>query len=378
MSHLFSEFRLKGVTLRNRTVVSPMCQYSAKGGVATDYHLVHLGRFALGGFGLVMVEATAVAPEGRITYADLGLWEDAQIEPLARIARFLKQEGATPAIQLGHAGRKAASPVWWRGAFDETEAEKAEVGYETWVPVAPSALRHSDSPDYQMPAALDQAGIDRVIRAFEAAATRADRAGFDVAEIHAAHGYLISQFLSPLANTRDDAYGGSRANRMRLLLEVTEAVRAVWPANKPLFVRLSVTDGSPGGWDREDSVVLAGELKTRGVDVIDCSSGGFIGYGLKPAAHYQVPLAAAVRAAGLPTMAVGLISDPEEAEAVLKRGEADLIALARGALEDPNWPIHARHTLEGGGAAYGLWPKQARDRIRDKDRALGLRQEPAG
>ncbi|WP_417309644.1 NADH:flavin oxidoreductase/NADH oxidase [Devosia sp.] len=374
MSQLFSPLTLRDVTFRNRTVVAPMCQYSAKNGLANDFHLVHLGRFAMGGFGLVILEATGVVPEGRISYGDLGLWDDAHIAPLKRIVDFLHQEGSAAGIQLGHAGRKAATPLAWRNGFDETEEEKAAVAFETWVPVAPSAERHSDNPDFQMPTALDADGIQRVIQGFVDATKRSDAAGFDVVEIHAAHGYLLSQFLSPLANHRTDAYGGSRENRMRLLLEVTEAVRAVWPEGKPLFVRISAVDGSPGGWTIEDSKVLTHELKARGVDLIDCSSGGFSGYGLKAAPHYQVDLADAVRAAGLPTIAVGLIDDPEGAEAILAQGQADLIALARGALEDPNWPLHARHQLEGGGDAYQLWPKQARDRIRDMDRVLGRRQ----
>ena len=372
MSQLFSPLDLRELTLRNRTVVAPMCQYSARHGVANDWHFVHLGRFALGGFGLVIVEATGVVPEGRISYGDLGLWNDEQIAPLARIVDFLHAEGAAAGIQLGHAGRKASTPVWWRGGVSETEADKAEYGYEHWVPVGPSAEPHSANPDFQTPIALDKAGIKHVIDGFVAATVRADQAGFDTVEIHAAHGYLISQFLSPLANHRTDEYGGSRENRMRFALEVTEAVRAAWPAHKPLMIRISATDGSPNGWTVEDSIVLAGELKARGVDVIDCSSGGFDGYSLKAGPLYQVPLAAEVRKAGVKTVAVGLISEPEAAEAILERGEADLIALARGALEDPNWPVHAHHILDG--AEYELWPKQARLRIRDKDRTLGLRQ----
>ncbi|MDB5539250.1 MAG: NADH:flavin oxidoreductase/NADH oxidase [Devosia sp.] len=374
MSQLFSPLTLRGLTLRNRTVISPMCQYSAQHGLANDWHFVHLGRFALGGFGLVIVEATGVLPEGRISYGDLGLWNDEQIAPLAHIAKFLKAEGAAAGIQLGHAGRKAATPIWWRGGFNETDAEKAEYAYETWVPVAPSAERHADNPIYQLPTELDKAGIARTIKGFADATRRADEAGYDVVEIHGAHGYLISQFLSPLANHRTDEYGGSRENRMRFGLEVTEAMRAVWPEHKPLFIRISATDGSPGGWSVEDSIVFARELKARGVDLIDCSSGGFDGYALKAAPLYQVSLARAVREAGIATMAVGVIDTPEDAERIVAEGDADLVALARTALEDPNWPVHARHILEGGGDAYQLWPKQARNRIRDKDRVLGIRQ----
>lgn len=373
MSLLFSPLALRGLTLRNRTVVSPMCQYSARHGLANDWHMVQLGRFAVGGFGLVFAEATAVTPEGRISYGDLGLWEDAQIEPLARIVRFIKGQGAAAGIQLAHAGRKAATPIAWRGSFNETEAEKAEFAYETWVPVAPSPIAHSvTNKDYQVPHELSVGEIAALVEAFAEAARRADRAGFDVVEIHGAHGYLVNQFLSPIANRRTDAYGGSLDNRMRFALEVAEAARKAWPSEKPLLMRLSVTDGSPDGWTVDDSVALAGRLKAIGIDAIDCSSGGFEGYALKPGPLYQVPLAKAVRAAGLPTMAVGLVQTAEEAETILAEGSADLVALARGALDDPNWPLHAHHALDGHGEeVYALWPAQARNRIRDRDRVLG-------
>ena len=372
MSNLFSPTSLRGLTLRNRTVVAPMCQYSAKDGFANDWHLVHLGRFAMGGFGLVIVEATGVTAEGRISYGDLGLWKDEQIAPLARIVDFLHSQGAAAGIQLAHAGRKASTPIHWRGGFTETEAEKAAFGFESWTPVAPSAVAHTQTnPDYQTPTALDAAGIRNIIDSFTAAAIRADQAGFDTVEIHAAHGYLLNQFLSPLANKRTDEYGGSRDNRMRLVLEVTEAVRAVWPADKPLLVRISVSDNHPGGWQVEDSVALARELKARGVDAIDCSSGGFDGASIKPIAAYQVPFAKAVRdGADIPTMAVGLLGDVAGAEAIVSSGEADFVALARAALDDPNWALHARHEL--GAADYDLWPKQA-NRVRERDRSLGLR-----
>lgn len=372
MSLLFSPFTQRGITLRNRTVVAPMCQYSAQHGLANDWHLVNLGRFALGGFGLVMVEATGVSPEARISYADLGLWNDEQAKALARIATFLKAKGAVPAIQIAHAGRKASTPNGWRGAFNETETEKPKLAFEHWKPVAPSAIPHSASPDYQTPIALDAAGIRKIVDDFAAAFRRADQAGFEVAEIHAAHGYLLNQFLSTISNQRGDAYGGSRANRMRLLLDVAEAARSAWPTEKPLWARISVVDGK-GGWDLEDSLALVPELKARGVDVIDCTTGGFDGTSLKPAAHYQVPMAAALRKAGLPVAAVGLITDPLAAESILQAGEADLIALARGALDDPNWPVHAQHELDKSEAAYALWPIQAAARIRDKDRVLGKR-----
>lgn len=374
MSQLFSPYTLRGLTLRNRTVVAPMCQYTAQHGYANDWHLVHLGRFAIGGFGLVILEATGVSPEARISYGDLGLWEDGQIAPLKRIVDFLKSEGAAAGIQLAHAGRKAATPIAWRHGFDETEADKVEYAYETWVPVAPSAEAHSANPNFQTPHALDKAGIEGVIADFVSATRRAEAAGFDLIEIHAAHGYLINQFLSPLANHRTDEYGGSRENRMRLLLEITEAVRAVWSDEKPLVVRISATDGRPDGWSLEDSVVLSSELQARGVDVVHVSSGGFDGAAIKAEPLYQVPFARAVREAGVPTMAVGLIDSPEDAERIITNGDADFVAFARTALDDPNWPLHARHALEG--ATYDLWPKQARNRIRDKDRVLG-RHQPA-
>lgn len=372
MSNLFSPATLRGLTLRNRTVVAPMCQYSARDGFANDWHLVHLGRFAIGGFGLVIVEATGVTAEGRISYGDLGLWKDEQIAPLARIVDFVHSQGAAAGIQLAHAGRKASTSIWWREGVPETDAEKAAVGYEDWIPVAPSAVAHSATDsEYKTPAALDAVGIRHVIDSFAAAAIRANQAGFDTVEIHAAHGYLLNQFLSPLANQRIDEYGGSRENRMRLVLEVTEAVRAVWPADKPLLARISVSDNHPDGWTVEDSVVLARELKARGVDAIDCSSGGFEGGSIKPVAAYQVPFAKAVRdGADIPTMAVGLLGDAQAAEAIIADGKADFVALARGALDDPNWALHARHEL--GATDYDLWPRPT-NRVRDRDRSLGLR-----
>lgn len=374
MSLLFTPLTLRQLTLRNRTVVAPMCQYSARHGFANDWHFVHLGRFAIGGFGLVILEATGVTPEGRISYGDLGLWEDAQIAPLAHIVDFLHGQGAAAGIQLAHAGRKASTPIAWRHGFDETEAEKPEVAFESWTPVAPSPIIHPTSaPGYTEPREMTLDDIAATVRAFAEAAIRADRAGFDVVEIHGAHGYLINQFLSPIANHRTDRYGGNRENRMRFALEVARATRAAWPAHKPLFMRISGTDAAEGGWDIEDSVVLVRELEAIGVDAIHVSSGGVSSYALKAAPLYQVPLAKAVKeATGLTTVAVGLISDPNDAEMILETGEADLIAFARGALEDPNWAIHAHHVLDG--AEYDLWPIQARERIRGKDKVLGIRQ----
>ncbi|MFM2280234.1 MAG: dehydrogenase [Pseudomonadota bacterium] len=374
MSALFSPFTLRKLTLRNRTVVSPMCQYSAKHGLANDWHFAHLSRFGLGGFGAVVVEATAVVPEGRITYADLGLWSDEQIVPLARIVDFLHTQSTAAAIQIGHAGRKAATPLWWRGGFTETEDEKPQVGFEDWQPVAPSAVPHASSPDYKMPRELTVEEIASLRQAFVDAARRADRAGFDIVEIHGAHGYLINEFLSPIANRRTDAYGGSEENRMRFLLEIAESVRAAWPADKPLFVRLSASDNHPDGNDVDFSVRLASRLKALGVDLVDCSSGGFDGARFDPAPNYQVPLAATIRdGANIPTMAVGLITDPNDAEAIIASGKADLVALGRGALDEPNWPLHARLALDPSRTAYGDWPKQAGFAVSAMDRTLKQR-----
>ena len=369
MSKLMSPVSLRGLTLRNRAVVAPMCQYSSIDGFANDWHMVHLGRFGMGGFGLVILEATGVLPEARISYGDLGLWKDEHIAPLARIVDFLHSQGAAAGIQLAHAGRKASTSVSWRGPEDlATEEQRQAAGYEHWRPVAPSAESHDPAnPDYQVPEALDKAGIRRVIDGFVAAAQRAERAGFDTVEIHAAHGYLLNQFLSPLANHRTDEYGGSRENRMRLVLEVAEAVRAVWPADKPLLARLSVSDNAEGGWSVEDSVALARELKARGVDAIDCSSGGLAQGRIKSARSYQVSFAQAVKAgADIPTMAVGVLGDVPAAEAILQNEEADFIALARGALDDPNWPLHANRQL---GGDYTLWPVQTR-RVAEYDRVM--------
>lgn len=367
MSHLMTPYTLRSVTLRNRLVVSPMCQYSARHGVANDWHFAHLARFAIGGFGAVIVEATGVSPEGRITYGCLGLWDDAQIDPLARIAAFLKSQGAVAGIQIGHAGRKASTPLWWRGKFDETEAEKAEVAFESWQPVAPSALAHMDHPDYQVPRELTLAEVQALPGQFAAAVQRADKAGFDLVELHGAHGYLLDQFLSPVANHRTDAYGGSLQNRMRLVLEVIEATRAVWPKDKPLALRLSVQDAIDGGWTVQDSLVLAAEAKARGVDLIDCSSGGFAGAAIRPGPGYQVPLARALCDV-IPTMAVGLIPTPQMAEDVIASGAADLVALGRTALDDPNFPLHAARAL--GDDPYVHQSRQTGFAVRLRDTAL--------
>jgi 2,4-dienoyl-CoA reductase-like NADH-dependent reductase (Old Yellow Enzyme family) len=329
---------VRGVRLRNRLVVSPMCQYSceARDGLATDWHLVHLGSRAVGGAGLVFTEAAAVTPEGRISPEDLGFWSDAHAEALARTVAFVKAQGAAMGVQLAHAGRKASTHRPWEPGAGIPDEEGG------WTPVAPSPIPHA--PDYRVPRALSEDEIhSQVVQPFAQAAARADRFGFDAIEIHAAHGYLLHEFLSPVGNQRSDAYGASFDNRARALIEVVEAIRNVWPAEKPLFVRLSATDWLAEGWDVEDSVRLARMLREQAVDVIDCSSGG-----ISPAQQisvgpgYQVPFAERVRReAEIRTAAVGLITSAEQAEAILQAGQADLIVMARQFLRDPYFPLHA-------------------------------------
>jgi 2,4-dienoyl-CoA reductase-like NADH-dependent reductase (Old Yellow Enzyme family) len=349
MSHpLFSPFQLRAVEFANRIGVSPMCQYSSEDGFASDWHLVHLGSRAQGGAGLVILEAAAVVPEGRISSADLGLWKDAHIPALKRIASFLHSQGARAGIQLAHAGRKGSMSQPFAG---ERLLLPAEGG---WQPVAPSALAFS--PDYALPLALNQAGIDAVVEAFRQAARRALEAGFDFVEIHAAHGYLLHQFLSPLANRRTDAYGGSFKNRTRLALAVVDAVRAEWPAHLPLFVRISATDWAEGGWNADESVQLARLFREHGVDLVDVSSGGQIPDAKIPVGPgFQVEFAARIRReAEIPTAAVGLISDPAQANAIVVRGDADLVLLGRELLRDPYWPVHAAEAL----GESASWPAQ--------------------
>ncbi len=335
---LFAPLALRGLTLRNRIVASPMCQYAAVDGSAQDWHYAHHARFALGGVGAAFVEATGVTPEGRITPACLGIWADKHIAAVAPIARLYRQHGVACGIQLAHAGRKGSAARPWDGAgpLPRDGAEPA------WQTVAPSAI--AVRPGWPAPRALEERELPAIVEAFRQAALRALAAGFDFVEIHGAHGYLIHSFLSPLSNQRTDAFGGSLENRMRLGLLVSEAVRAVWPDDRPLFYRTSAIDDAPGGITIGDTITLAKALKARGVDVVDCSSGGIIGSPLqaKPAAGFQIPLAAAVRAeAGVSTMAVGLITDPQLAEAALAEGRADLIALGRELLADSNWPHRA-------------------------------------
>ena len=339
-ARLFTPYALRGVTLRNRIVVSPMCQYSCAEGFATDWHLVHLGSRAVGGAGLIIAEATAVEARGRISPEDLGIWDDAHVAPLARITAFIAAHGAVPGIQLAHAGRKASTQRPWsgQGAVPPEQGGWADV-------IAPSALPFADN--YPQPKAMTGEDIAAVREAFVAATRRALAAGFRFIELHAAHGYLLHTFLSPLSNARTDEYGGGLENRMRLVLEVVEAVRAAWPTELPLGIRLSATDWVDGGWTPDDAVTLARALRERGIDVITASSGGVSTRQQIPLGPgYQVFLAERIgREAGVPTMAVGLITEPEQAEAILARGEADLIALAREFLRSPYWPLQAAQAL---------------------------------
>ena len=340
MPALFDPLTIKSISLRNRIGVSPMCMYSAEDGVVNDWHLVHLGARAVGGAGLIIAEATAVAPAGRITPGDAGLWDDKQVEPLARIVRFLKQHGAVPGIQLAHAGRKASAARPWDGG--EHLADEAG-GWET---VAPSALAFGGSLN-KTPRALSTADIVQVQADFVGAAKRSLAAGFEWLELHSAHGYLSHQFLSPLSNRRTDAYGGSFENRIRFLLETTRAVRAVWPERLPLTVRLSCTDWVEGGWTIGESVELARRLKTEGVDLMDCSSGGGVAVAKIPVGPgYQVEFAERIRRdTGLATAAVGMITAPAQADEIIRNGRADLVLMAREFLRDPNWPLRAARTL---------------------------------
>jgi 2,4-dienoyl-CoA reductase-like NADH-dependent reductase (Old Yellow Enzyme family) len=350
--HLFRPLRIRGVTVRNRIVVSPMCQYSceARDGMATGWHLVHLGSRAVGGAGLVFTEATAVEPGGRISPQDLGIWSEAHADALTPIVAFVKAQGAAAGIQLAHAGRKASTARPWEGGRGLSDAEGG------WVPLAPSPIPFGETA--RAPREMTHHDIAEVVRAFAQAAGRARRAGFDVLEVHAAHGYLLHEFLSPLANHRTDRYGGSFENRSRLLLEVVEAIRAVWPDDRPLVVRLSATDWVPGGWDIDDSVRLAAALARHGVDVIDCSSGGVSPAQQVPLAPgYQVPFAERIRReASIATMAVGLITTAEQAERIVAGGQADLVAMARELLRNPYFPLRAAAAL--GRPEAAPWPAQ--------------------
>jgi len=359
--HLFRPLKLRGVETRNRVVISPMCQYTAHDGHMEDWHLVNLGRFAIGGAGIVFTEATAVQKRGRITHGCPGLWTDSQIPGHARIAQFLTRHGAVPAIQLGHAGRKAGMQRPWfgNGPLNAADLERGDM---PWEPVAPSAIPVGEG--WPVPHELTLAEIGALVEDYVSATRRALAAGYRIVEIHGAHGYLVHSFLSPVSNQRTDRYGGDRAGRMRLALEVAEAVRGAWPEDLPLFFRTSAVDGMPEGWSLDDTVVLAGELRRIGVDVMDCSSSGIAGAatasgGQKRQPGFQVPYAERVRAdAGMPTMAVGLITHPVQAEAILAEGRADLIAIAREALVDPMWALHAARDL-GHDTDFATWPQQS-------------------
>jgi 2,4-dienoyl-CoA reductase-like NADH-dependent reductase (Old Yellow Enzyme family) len=346
--HLFAELKIRDVVLRNRIAVSPMCQYSSTDGFASDWHLVHLGSRAVGGAALVLTEATAVSPEGRISPSDLGIWKDEHVESLSRTARFIREQGAAPGIQLAHSGRKGSARRPWEGTGAVPESEGG------WTPVAPTALPFDER--YTTPSVLDQNGIRRIVRSFEDAARRALQAGFQIIEIHAAHGYLIHEFLSPLTNQRTDTYGGSFENRTRILREIVSAVRRVWPDNFPLFVRISATDWVEGGWDLGQSIELVRMISPFGVDLIDCSSGGTVATAkIQMAPGFQVPFAEEIRRkTGTRTGAVGMITKPSQADAIVQEGKADLVLLAREFLRQPYWPLHAAREL----GVQIPWPAQ--------------------
>lgn len=358
---LFRPLELRGVETPNRVVISPMCQYSAHEGHLDDWHLVHLGRFAIGGAGIIFTEATAVQKGGRITHGCPGLWADSQIPGHARIAQFALRNGAIPAIQLGHAGRKSSMQRPWfgNGPLDQSNLDRGDM---PWTPVGPSAIPVAEG--WPIPHALSIPEIRQLVNDFVSATRRALQAGYRIVEIHGAHGYLLHSFLSPLSNKRTDRYGGDLQGRMRLACEIAEAVRATLPDDVPLFFRTSAVDGPPDGWTLEDTVVLASRLKEIGVDVMDCSSSGIsgaatAGAGSKRQPGFQVPYAERVREeTGMLAMAVGLITHPVQAETILERGQADLIAIAREALVDPMWALHAARDL-GHDTVFASWPKQS-------------------
>jgi 2,4-dienoyl-CoA reductase-like NADH-dependent reductase (Old Yellow Enzyme family) len=347
MAKLFETVQIGNIALKNRIVVSPMCQYSAEDGFANDWHLVHLGSRAVGGAGLIIVEATAVSPEGRITPEDLGIWKDEHISFLQRITTFIKQQGSVAGIQLAHAGRKASHQSPWKGGQALAENEGA------WKTVAPTAVAYKEGAP--APHALTKEGINHVIADFKAATERALQAGFEVIEVHAAHGYLLHEFYSPLSNQRDDEYGGAFENRIRLTLDVVKTVKETVPENFPLIVRISATDWVPGGWTIEDSIELSKQLKALGVHLIDCSSGGNVSAKIPVGPLYQAHFASRIKKeADIPTGAVGLITSAAEAEGILQNNGADLILLARQFLRDPYFPLHAAKSLN----AEVSWPSQ--------------------
>ena len=348
MTHLFEPLRLRDIVLSNRIGIPPMCQYSASDGMAANWHFVHYGSRAVGGAALMIIEATAVAPEGRISPGDLGLWEDRQIEPLARIAKFSQEQGCVAAAQLAHAGRKGSAGRGWQeqGTLDASEGG--------WTTVAPSAVSFGEG--YAVPRELDEAGIRQVVAQFAAAAARASEAGLQALEIHAAHGYLLHQFLSPLSNRRTDAYGGSFENRTRLVREVVAAVRAKWPERLPLLIRLSATDWVDGGWNVDETIELCRTLRGLGVDLVDVSSAGLVPTAKIPAGPgFQTEFAARVRReAGVATAAVGLITSPAQADHIIRTGQADMVLLSREILRNPYWPMDAAQAL----GRVASWPSQ--------------------
>ncbi|MEO9651486.1 MAG: NADH:flavin oxidoreductase/NADH oxidase [Roseobacter sp.] len=358
MSQLFSPFELRGVQFKNRIAVSPMSQYRSVDGYANDWHLVHLGRFALGGAALVYAEATAVTKEGRRTHGDLGIWDDTHIQGLRRITQFIEQEGAVPGIQLSHAGRKASERRPWHGETPVDDADELERNESPWPSIAPTALPYAEG--WPLPNEMSQSDIERVIAAFGDAARRSHEAGFKIIEIYAAHGFLIHQFLSPISNHRRDQWGGSPENRQRFAVEVAKAIRVNWPPELPLVFRLSATDWLEGGVEVEDTVATAIALKNVGVDMIDCSTGG-VGGKDRPRRMvieqgFQVPFADRVRRdAEIATMAVGFLWDAQACEDIIHAGKSDMVALARELLDDPNWPLHAATDLKGD-QDHALWP----------------------
>ena len=369
MAHLFEPLTIRGVTLRNRIAVSPMCQYSCTDGLANDWHFVHLGSRAVGGAAIVFCEATAVTPEARISPEDLGIWSDRHAEALVRIVRFIHEQGSLAGIQLAHAGRKASTYRPW--ATQHGEIPESERGWRDVA--APSTIRFQE--DYPMPRELTLEGIRGVTKAFAAAAQRARGAGFDVIEIHAAHGYLIHEFLSPLSNQRRDGYGGSFENRTRLAREVANAVRADWPESQPLFMRISATDWKEGGWDVEQSVELARAVKMLGVDLMDCSSGGVVpGVKIPVGAGYQTRFAERIRReAGILTGTVGMITEPVQADHIIRSGQADIVLLAREMLRNPYWPLRAAQEL----GQSASWPAQYLRAAPEKTKMRGPVEQPA-
>ena len=349
MAHLFEPLRLRDVEFRNRVMVSPMCQYSSIDGLANDWHLVHLGTRAVGGASLVMVEATGVTPDARISPMDMGIWSDAHVEPFRRISRFIEERGAVPGIQLAHAGRKASTSEPWKGGNPVSPSEGG------WTPIyAPSAIAFAEG--WQTPKALTVPEIAEVVRCFAVAAQRAEAAGARLIEIHAAHGYLLHTFLSPLSNQRTDEYGGAFENRTRALREVLTAVRKVWPERWPISVRISASDWHKDGWTIEDSIALARMLKPLGADIMDCSSGGILPHIKIPVGPgYQTGFAQRIRReAEIPTISVGMITDAAQADHIIRTGQADAVMLARQLLRDPYWPLHAARAL-----GHDIpWPQQ--------------------